>query len=176
MKWSQSDIKGGLKEVQTTYQWYVEISKPAEAVGGMDKSLQVRVQTTGTPKPNTETTNVELGGYNTKYNGKTTYDGELPWNFVEGTDQKVIEYFSKWVAKRQNPDKGTQEETAKLKANLKLHLLGTNDEVVRTYELIGALPKIDSGNEMGQGADVWMENITWEFDSHHLYTKGNKVY
>ena len=180
MKFSINKTKAGLGELQTTLHWVVSIAKPAEAVGEFEEDLQIRVQTSGVPVPSTESTPVELQGHTINYNGKTSYNGELPWTFVEGTDGKVIAFFSKWVAKRWAADgkdvQGKQELTEKVKADLKLELLGPDDEVTRTYTLVGAMPKIDSGNELGQSADAWMENITWTYDHHHLNVAGEDIY
>lgn len=176
MKFSINKTKQGLGELQTTLHWIVSVSNPAEAVGDLEEDLQIRVQTSGLPVAETESTQVELQGHKINYVGKTSKAGEISWTFLEGTDAVVTGYFMNWANSRWSGDgsdtEGVQMLTSELKADLKLELLGPDDEVTQTYALIGAMPKLDAGGELGQSADPLNPVVTWEYDDFHVDAGG----
>lgn len=180
MKFSINQAKTGLGELQTSLHWHVSIVNPSTAAGPMDENLEIRVQTSTIPRQETTTTKVELQGHTLNFTGKTTTNGEIALRFLESTDGAVIDYFSKWVAKRWESDgtdvTGKQELTADVKADLKLDLLGPDDEVTRSYTLIGCMPRVNSENTMGQEAEAWIEEIVVEYDSHHMSVAGEISY
>lgn len=171
MKFSANRVKQALGEVQSTLHWSVEISSPASAVGAISEDLIIRVTTSGVPQETAEDIQVEIGGHVINYTGKVTKNGELAWNFVEGTDAAVLEYFTKWINARWSADgsdtQGKQALTSEVKADLKISLLGPNDEVTRTYEIIGAMPKFEDNAELAQTADVVNGVVTWTYDDFH---------
>lgn len=180
MKFSANRVKQALGEVQSTLHWAVEISSPATAVGAISEDLIIRVTTSGVPKEVTEDIQVEIGGHKINYQGKVTKNGEISWNFIDGTDAGVFEYFTKWINARWSGDgsdtQGVQKPTAEIKADLKISLLGPDDKVTRTYELIGCMPKFDDAAELGQTADIVNGVITWSYDDFHRGVGGSTTW
>lgn len=178
MKFSLQETKQGLGQVQTTLKWLFNITVPAASVGDFPENLQIRVQTTGLPNAEHETLKVELGGHVINSAGKTVKNGELPSKFVEGVDAAVEAYFLKWMAARWGGDgqdtTGKQENDADLKAEVMIQLLDPQDNPTRTYTLVGAMPKFTNANELGQQAEVFSPDITWEFDDFHVDAGGVK--
>lgn len=176
MKFSVNKVKTSLGELQNTLHWIVTIVNPASAVGAFDEALQIRVQSTGLPEAQSENTQVELQGHVINFPGKTIKNGELPWTFVEGTDAKVVAYFTKWDKARWEGDgkdtTGKQALTATLKADVKIELLGPDDVVTQTYTLIGAMPRIEKGATLAQTADAMLPTVTWAYDDFHQDTGG----
>lgn len=176
MKFSVNRTKSGLGELQTTLHWIVTIINPAKAVGGFEEDLQIRIQTTGLPTAQEEATQVELQGHVINYVGKTIKNGELTMNFVEGTDAKVISYFTKWAQAKWGGDgkdtTGKQALTQDLKADVMIELLDPSDNVTQTYTLIGAMPRLENGAELGQTADPMNPAVTWVYDDFHTKTSG----
>lgn len=174
MKFSVNQVKQGLGELQTTLHWGVAITSPAAVVGEFPEDLEVRVQTTAMPEADVQTTKIELGGHTINFNGKTIKAGELPWKFIEGTDAAVISYFTQWANARWGGDgsdtTGKSALTAECKADVVIQLMNPQDEVVQTYKLIGALPKIATSDELGQTADPLSPIVTWEYDDFHVIT------
>lgn len=176
MKFSVNKTKQGLGELQTTLRWQVTIVSAASAVGAFDESLQIRIQSSGLPEAQVENTQVELQGHVINFPGKTIKNGELPWTFVEGTDAKVVAYFTKWDNARWSGDgsdtTGKSALTAALKADVKIELLGPDDVVTQTYTLVGAMPRIEKGATLAQTADAMMPNVTWTYDDYHQNAGG----
>jgi hypothetical protein len=178
MKFSMQETKQGLGQVQTTLHWLFNITVPAKAVGDFPEKLQIRVQTTGLPNADHQTTKVELQGHVINSAGKTVKNGELSSKFVEGVDAAVQAYFTKWDAARWGGDgsdtTGKQSNDADLKAEVIIQLLDPQDKPTQTYTLIGAMPKITNSSELAQQADVFTPDITWEYDDFHKDVGGQK--
>lgn len=174
MKFSVNKVKSALGELQTTLHWIMTITNPASAVGPMPENIQIRCQSTALPEAQEETNKVELGGHIINMVAKTTKNGEIAMVFVEGTDAGVTTYFTKWRAARWSGDgkdtQGTQKLTAELKADIKIELLGPDDKVTQTYNLIGAMPRFETGANLSQQADPFSPNVTFEYDDFHLIT------
>lgn len=172
MKFSVNKVKAGLGEVQTLLHWAVMIPNPAAVAGEFPEDLEIRVQTSGMPEAEVTSTRVELGGHDIGFNGKVKKAGELPWKFIEGTDARVIEYFTNWIAGRWGGDgqdtTGDASTTEECKADAVIQLLNPANEVVQTYSLIGCLPKLGAGDELGQTADPMSPIITLEYDDFHI--------
>lgn len=176
MKFSVNKTKQALGELQTTLHWIFTIVNPAPAVGAMPENIQIRCSTSGIPEATEETNKVELQGHVINYVGKTTRNGEIATTFIDGTDAGVTTYFTKWRQARWSGDgkdtQGTQKLTAELKADIKIELLGPDDKVTQTYILVGAMPRFETGANLGQTADPFTPNVTFEYDDFHLLTPG----
>lgn len=176
MKFGINKTKNSLGELQTTLHWVLTVISPPAAVGDFSEDLQIRVQTTGLPEVTEDTTKVELQGHIINFPGKTTKNGELTAGFVEGTDAKVIAYFTKCAKARWSGDgkdtEGKQTLTKDLKADVKLELMSPDDVVTQTYTLIGTMFKMQKGATLGQVADAMMPQITMEYDDFHTSAGG----
>ncbi|BES79810.1 hypothetical protein YerA41_189c [Yersinia phage YerA41] len=176
MKYSVNRTKQALGELQTTLHWAMSIVNPAPAIGALPENLQIRCQSTTLPQAQEETNKVELQGHVINYVGKTTKNGEIPMVFVEGTDALAIGYFTKWQQARWSGDgkdtTGVQRLTKDLKADIKIELMGPDDVVTQTYMLIGAMPRLENGAQLGQTADPMTPNITFEYDDWHITANG----
>lgn len=176
MKYGVNRTKQALGELQTTLHWSMSIINPAPAVGALPENLQIRCQSTALPQAQEETNKVELQGHVINYVGKTTKNGELPMTFVEGTDALVIGYFTKWQQARWSGDgsdtTGVQKLTKDLKADIKIELMGPDDVVTQTYKLIGCMPRLENGAQLGQTADPMTPSITFEYDDWHIAANG----
>jgi hypothetical protein len=121
---------------------------------------------------------LELGGHKINFVGKLNKNGELTWKFFEGTDAAVTEYFMNWAKARWSGDGkdtvGKQSLTKDLKADIQIQLLGPDDEITQTYVLVGCMPKIDPGGELGQTSDAMQPSITFTYDDFH-WGKGSSV-
>jgi len=170
MKYSINQTKKALGEAQTVLHWYVLISNPPKALK-VDKDIVVRVTTATLPTANVENTQLQLQGHTINYTGKITKAGEITWNFYEGTDAKVTNLFMEWAKLRWGGDgkdtTGKQILTNDVKADITMKLLGPNDEVTQTYVLIGAMPKLEPGGQLGQTSEPLQPVITWDFDDFH---------
>lgn len=171
MKFSVNRVKQGLGELQTTLHWAVSIPNPAAVAGEFPEDLEVRVQTTGMPNPDVQSTQIDLGGHTINYNGKVKKAGELTWKAIEGTDSRFTQYMLNWINARWSSDgqdtKGAAQPTADCKADVVIQLLGPDDEVTQTFTLVGVLPKFEMADELGQTADPMSPTITFEYDDYH---------
>lgn len=171
MKFSLSQVKQALGEVQTLLHWTFNIANPPKGMNFPEK-LMIRVTTTDIPKPERENTAVELGGFNINYVGKVKRSGSITVTFFEGTDGSVTEFIQKWVQACWSSDgkdtAGTQGLTSDVKADITLSLMGPNDKVTQTYKLIGCLPNLgDTGGQLGQTADAMKPQLTLDYDDFH---------
>ncbi len=173
MRFSLNTVKAGLGEVQTLHKWAVTIPNPAAVAGEFPESLQVRVQTAGIPLPEVINTEIELGGHSFNNNGKIVKKGTLVWSFIEGTDAKVIEYFTNWIAARWSGDgvdtKGQSATTADCKGDLLMELLGPDDETTQSYDMVGSLPSFAGIGEGGQAPDPLNPQIQFDYDDFHIH-------
>lgn len=173
MRFSLNQIKSGLGEVQTLLKWAVTIPNPAAVAGDFPESLQVRVQTAGIPVAEVINTEIELGGHAFNANGQVKKKGTVQWKFVEGTDAKVIEYFTNWINGRWSGDgvdtQGVSATTADCKADLLMELLGPDDATTASYDMVGSLPRISEVGEGGQAPDPLSPIIEFDFDDFHTH-------
>ncbi len=176
MKFSLQETKQGLGQVQTLLHWLFTITVPAASMGDFPQKLQIRVQTTGLPQADNQTTKIELQGHVINSAGKTVKNGELTTKFIEGVDAELSAYFINWQSKRWSgdgqDDQGVQENDEDLKAEIQIQLLDPKDKPTQTYTLVGAMPKFTPGGELGQTADPLSPEVTWEFDSFHVKAGG----
>ena len=176
MKFSVNRTKQGLGELQTTLHWVVSMISAPSAIGAWDEDLQIRMQTIALPQAQEESNKVELQGHVINYIGKTTKNGEIAATVVEGTDARVTAYFTKWQQARWGGDgkdtTGKQSLTKDVKADLKIELLGPDDEVTQTYILVGAYPRFEPNGNLGQSADPMIPNVTFEYDDFHVSVPG----
>jgi len=176
MKYSYKTVKQGLGEVQTTYRWNFSFIKPATAVGEFSQDLQVRVQSTALPSPEYEDIQVELFKHKLNFNGDVNGSGELDITLVEGADQKVLEYFLKWVNARSEGDGKNDKtkkahHTAELQAEIEMELLDQDDTVTATCKLVGVLAKPTIGGELGQDVGARTISVNLSFEQHFWNTK-----
>lgn len=176
MKYSVNQTKAALAELQTLLHWSLDVIKPAAVVGNMPEDVKIRCQTSAVPEATEENNKLELQGHTINYVGKTTKNGEIALQFVEGTDARVTAYFTKWQAARWNGDgsdtSGKQALTKDLKADIKLSMMGPDDKVTQVYKLIGCIPRFEKGASLGQTADPMITTVTMEYDDFHVEAGG----
>ncbi len=177
-KFSLSQVKQAVGEAQTLLHWSFNITNPPQGLNFPEK-LMIRVTTTDLPKAEHERTKVELQGHTINYTGKVKKDGQITVTFIEGTDAAVTEFFKQWEQKMWGSDgrdtTGKQAKTAEVKADIRIQLLGPDDEPTQTLDLIGCLPSFsDTGGQLGQTADPSKPAILFDFDDHH-WGKGSSV-
>lgn len=176
MKYSVNETKEALGELQTTLRWKFSWIKAPAAVTAPDKSLMIRVQSSGVPQATEETNKVELQGHVINFPAKTTKNGEIPLTLVEGTDAKVAGYFYQLCAARWSGDgndtKGVQAPTADLKGDGLLELLGPNDQVTQSFKMIGAMCRFEHGMSLAQTADPVVNSVMLEYDDFHVNAGG----
>jgi hypothetical protein len=173
MKFSINEVKAALAEVQTSLRWSVNIPNPPASAGVFDQTLQIRIQTASVPEHTEELTQVELGGFLVNYTGKTTKNGEITLGFVEGTDAKVIEFFTRLSNARWSGDgtdtRGVQTvPTNELKCDLVMNLLAPDDSVTQSYTLVGCLFNMQKGINFGQTADIVLPQVNVSYDDFHI--------
>lgn len=178
MKFSLSQVKQAVGEVQTLLHWTFNITNPPKGLTFPEK-LMIRVTTTDIPKAEHERTVVELGGHEINYVGKVKKKGQIAVTFVEGTDAAVTEFFHKWQQQcwgsSASDVTGKQAKTSDLKADIQIQMLGPDDEPTQTYKLVGCLPSFgDVGGQLGQTADASKPQITLDYDTF-FFGKGASV-
>lgn len=172
MKFSANRTKEALGEVQSLMKWAVSIPVPPAAMGEFPEDLEIRVQTAETPQETVTTMKIELQGHEINGSRKVSKNGELTWKFVDGTDARVIAYFTKWMSLSWTGDgkdtQGSSALTKDLKAEIRMALLDQNEEETQVYTMVGSQPKLERKTEFGQNNDPLNPAVTWEHDDFHF--------
>jgi len=172
MKLGINSRKQALGEAQSMLHWNVEILKPSKVVDAPDKDVMLRITTHNLPLEEHEYQDVELGGFKWTGSDKVTKAGTLPFVTYEGVDGKVNDFFMKCLNASWSADGkdsfGKQATMEEQKMDVKISLLGPDDEPTRTFILIGALVKRSGrGGDLGQGADLQKPELEWKYDDFH---------
>ena len=169
MKFSLSQVKQALGEVQTLLHWTFNVSHPPQGLS-FPENLQIRVTTTSTPTSEIERTQVELGGFTINYTGKVKKSGEITVTLFEGVDAGVTQFIMNWMqlqwGSSSTDTTGKQSATADSKADITMQLMGPDDTVTQTYTLIGCLGAMGEGAELGQEATAHKPTLKLTYDDY----------
>jgi hypothetical protein len=170
MKRDYNKVKNALGEVQQTLHWVVTFTQSPSVVK-CPENVEIRCSTSGLPAPEVTHTQVALGGFTFNFVGKVNKNGSIDLTFVEGTDAAVMNFVHEWLQAYwdagQGNTTGKQALTKDLYATVKMDLLGPDDEVTQTYELIDCLPSIQPGGELGQDAAAMNPVLSLAFNDYH---------
>lgn len=165
MSFKIEDIINKLPEVQNTTNWRVTFTNPKAVSSPSMQNLMYRCKVSNAPvETYAGDLKVQLGSWEINYPGKTTRNGTLTLTFVEGTDGYIASFEEAYAQAKTNQTTGVKAKTADLKFTMKLEILGTNDEVVQTYDVSGCLLAAEGIIALGQD-DAALEpnwNITYD--------------
>lgn len=175
MKYSFNQTAAALTELQTTLHWALTMIKAPSAIGAMPENVIIRCTSAAPPEvESADFPQADIQGHSLKFVGKTTKTGSIQLQFYEGTDAAVTNYWlsyekAKWAGDGSDTT-GVQNLTETLKFDLRLELMGPNDVVTQTYDLIHCLGAYTHGIQLGQTADPVQPTLQVDFDDYHVHT------
>jgi hypothetical protein len=131
-----------LSDPLKVFQFRVSISPLPKIVSGINgDELSLRCTSSQLPTRTIEETTVSLGGYDTHYAGRTTYDA---WSatFVEGINAEMIKFFELWQSLCNDPVLGVQQQAFLYKTNAIVELYSGENNITHRRRMIGLFPTV----------------------------------
>ena len=169
-----NEVKSAFSEAVLTNNLYnISVIKPAKGVK-IDPTIFLRVKSSDVPVSKTELLELELQNHPFIGASKTTYKGSITLTAYEGVNAEFLKMLTEMDESRNRRTKdditGFGLNIADQKSDFRLTRVGSNGEAVRTYDLVGAIVKIDSVSGLSaDGLSASEVTFTLDYDGFFEY-------
>lgn len=171
-------FKKNVQDIARSNRFYVTFSGDAAVNAGFkDESMSYFVKSASLPALTIGEIEVNWFGQKYKVAGDITFD-EYSITFLQDYDFKIKSAIEKWMKSVADHIKGSRGEHLNYKSTINIHQLGrSQNEILRTYKLVGAFPKQMNANELSmestdsiQELEVTFSYDWWEVDENKSNT------
>lgn len=153
-----------LPDFQTVYNWNVSVTKAPAGVT-VPPNFNFQCQTATIPESSNTPVEVDIRGHKIRQPGIQQYDGTLDLQMVETVDQALANFIKGWREAQWETGTGVAKTRNESSANFQLQLLDRQDNVKRTFDLIGGiLLNAQKGELSGDGSEVMRPTLSVQYD------------
>lgn len=167
MKYSITDIKSVIPEIQTGLHWYITFLTSPSVVAIPD-TMAMRATEAEVPKTMHEPVKVNISGHTIHYIGKVSRAGEVTIKLQESMNNEVNLLLYTWYEATWTNGQGVQNITPDLKCDMEIILCSPDDKITRKYKLEGCLLDFTSNISLDQEANAETVTLKVTYDNYDI--------
>lgn len=153
-----------LPDPQRAYKWNIVIAKFPGGFGNVDR-LNIQCYSSRTPDRGNDPIEINSHGHKVKYHGRANYNNTLDLQTNETQDVYIQNFLTSWQELHWQTGTGVQRQKADIETDVILQLLDSENNLVRTYRLIGCWVENVTGYDLtGDGQNVQISfTLSWDY-------------